>query len=56
MVCNSKEEWGLGVINLKLQNKALLMKNLDKFYSKKDIPWVDLVWEKHYKMIKFLDT
>ena len=48
MVCNSKEG-GLGVINLELQNKALLMKNLDKFYNKKDIPWVDLVWEKHYK-------
>ena len=54
MVCNPKEEGGLGVINLELQNKALLMKNLDKFYNKKDIPWVDLVWEKHYGNGKLL--
>ena len=25
------------------------MKNLDKFYNKRDIPWVKLVWEKHYR-------
>jgi len=25
------------------------MKNLDKFFNRKDIPWVNLVWEKHYK-------
>ena len=25
------------------------MKNLDKFYNRKEIPWVNLVWEKHYK-------
>ena len=49
MVCNSKEEGGLGIINLELQNQALLMKNLDKFFNRKDIPWVNLVWEKHYK-------
>lgn len=49
MVCTSKEEGGLGVINLELQNQALLMKNLDKFFNKKDITWVNLVWEKHYK-------
>lgn len=49
MVCNSKDEGGLGIINLEAQNQALLMKNLDKFYNKKDVPWVKLVWEKHYK-------
>ena len=43
MVCTSKEECGLEVINLELQNQALLTKNLDKFYSKRDIPWVNLV-------------
>lgn len=48
MVCTLREEGGLGVINLELQNQALLMKNLDKFYNKRDIPWVNLVWEKHY--------
>jgi len=47
MVCNSKEEGGLGIINLELQNQALLMKILDKFFNRKDIPWVNLVWEKH---------
>jgi hypothetical protein len=25
------------------------MKNLHKFFNKKDLPWVNLVWEKHYK-------
>lgn len=44
-----KEKGGLGVINLKLQNDALLLKNLDKFYNKKDIPWVQLIWWKHYQ-------
>jgi len=48
LVCRRKEEGGLGVLDLKRQNEALLMKNLDKFYNKKDIPWVTLVWEKHY--------
>lgn len=48
MVCATKEEGGLGVIDLKRHNEALLLKNLDKFYNKKDIPWVSLVWEKHY--------
>jgi hypothetical protein len=24
------------------------MKNLDKFFNKKDVPWVALIWEKHY--------
>ena len=48
MVCTSKKG-GLGIINLELQNQALLMKNLDKFFNRKDIPWVNLVWEKHYK-------
>ena len=49
MVCRTKNEGGLGIINLELQNQALLMKNLDKFYNKKETPWVNLVWEKHYK-------
>lgn len=48
MVCVPKEQGGLGVINLEKHNEALLLKNLDKFFNKKDIPWVSLVWEKHY--------
>jgi hypothetical protein len=46
MVCIPKEG-GLGVIDLKKHNEALL-KNLDKFFNHKDIPWVSLIWEKHY--------
>jgi hypothetical protein len=48
MVCLPKEEGGLGVLNLKTQNEALLLKNLHKFFNRLDIPWVHLVWEKHY--------
>jgi hypothetical protein len=43
-----KRKGGLGIINLKSQNKALLMKHLDKFYNKKDIHWVKLIWNPHY--------
>jgi hypothetical protein len=34
-----KDKGGLGVINLWLQNDALLLKQLSKFYNKEDIPW-----------------
>lgn len=43
-----KEEGGLGVINIEEQNKALLLKNLHKIFNKAQIPWVQIVWEKHY--------
>jgi len=49
MVCAPKIEGGLGVIDIEKQNKALLLKNLHKFFNKADVPWVDLVWEKHYR-------
>jgi hypothetical protein len=39
---------GLGVINLELQNKALLMKNLHKFYNRADTLWVNIIWANHY--------
>lgn len=48
-VCKSKEEGGLGVINLKTKNEALLLKHLIKFFNKDDIPWVALVWESYYE-------
>ena len=48
MVMKPKLKGGLGVINLRLQNDALLLKQLHKFYSKRDIPWVLLVWSKYY--------
>ena len=44
-----KKEGGLGVLNLKTQNEALLLKHLHKFFNRLDIPWVQLVWEKHYR-------
>lgn len=43
-----KDKGGLGIINLRLQNDALLMKHLSKFYNKADIPWVHLVWSRYY--------
>jgi len=43
-----KRKGGLGIINLRSQNKALLLKHLDKFYNKKEIPWVKLIWNAHY--------
>ena len=39
-VMKPKEKGGLGVINLRLQNDAFLLKQLNKFYNKEDIPWV----------------
>ncbi len=48
LVCRPKSKGGLGIINLELQNIALLMKHLDKFYNRKDVPWVNLIWNKYY--------
>jgi hypothetical protein len=42
-----KRKGGLGVINQKSQNVALL-NHLDKFYNRKDIPWVKLIWDTYY--------
>jgi hypothetical protein len=42
-VMQPKEKGGLGVINLRLQNDALLLKQLHKFYNKADTPWVNLI-------------
>jgi hypothetical protein len=43
-----KMKGGLGIKNLLLQNDALLLKQLHKFYSKSDIPWVHQLWFKYY--------
>jgi hypothetical protein len=48
LVCRLKKRGGLGVIRLCVQNEALLMKNLDKFFSKVDLPWVKLLWTQYY--------
>ena len=44
-----KDKGGLGVINLRLQNDALLMKQLHKFYNRMEIPWVQLIWFKYFQ-------
>jgi hypothetical protein len=44
-----KEEGGLGILNLKCQNDALLLNNLHKFYNRVDCPWVDLIWNNYYQ-------
>jgi hypothetical protein len=43
-----KRKGGLRVINPKSQNVALLLKRLDKFYNKREIPWVNLIWNTYY--------
>ena len=49
VVMQPKEKGGLGVLNLQLQNDALVLKSLDKFYNKREIPWVQLVRWKYYQ-------
>lgn len=49
MVCKPKNKGGLGIINLKTQNEALLMKHLYKFYNKYDLPWFKLIWGRYYQ-------
>jgi hypothetical protein len=46
-VCRPKKRGGVGVLNLKLQNEALLMKFLHKLYNKEDTPWVTLLWKSY---------
>jgi hypothetical protein len=49
MVTMPKLKGGMEVIRLRLQNEALLLKNLHKFFSKQDLPWVNLNWDRYYK-------
>lgn len=48
MVTIPKKQGGLGVTNLSTHNDAMLLKYLHKFYTKADIPWVNLIWENYY--------
>jgi hypothetical protein len=48
MMCKPKDQGWQGILNLRMQNQALLMKNLHKFYNHADIPWVNLVWHAYY--------
>jgi hypothetical protein len=47
-VCTPKEKGGLGVINLRVQNTALLLKHMVKFYNGADLPWVKLISQSYY--------
>ena len=49
MVSKPKDKGGLGILNLTIQNEALLLKHLDKFYNKRNIPWVKLIWNAYYR-------
>jgi hypothetical protein len=48
MVTKQNNRGGLGVINLRMQNEPLLIKNLHKFFNKADLPWVKLIWSQYY--------
>lgn len=48
VVCRPKKRGGLGVLNLQIQNKALLLKYIHKFMHKQDTPWVLMVWDAYY--------
>ena len=49
LVCRPKEKGGLGIIDLQTQNQALLIKQLHKFYNRRDVPWVNLIWSTYYE-------
>ena len=49
IVQKPKSKGGLGVMNLRIQNDALLLKQLHKFSSKQNIPWVTLIWNAYYQ-------
>jgi hypothetical protein len=49
MVCMPKKKGGLGILNLKLKNEALVLKYFNKFYNKMDTPWFHLLWNTYYQ-------
>jgi hypothetical protein len=49
LACKPKEDGGLGIVDLRAQNSALLLKFLNKFYNHVNIPWVSLTWSKYYR-------
>jgi hypothetical protein len=48
MVCKPKDNGGLGIVNFHKKNEALLLKNLDEFYNKRETPLVQLIWNSYY--------
>jgi hypothetical protein len=51
IVRRPKDKGGLGVIDLATQNNALLPKQLDKFYRRRNIQRVSLIWNRYYNGI-----
>jgi hypothetical protein len=49
VVCLPKDEGGLGILDIQTQNEALILKHLHKFFNKQCLPWVELIWDKHYR-------
>jgi len=49
MVTVPKQQGGLGIKDLYLQNEALLLKHLHRFYNKVDVPRVNLIWNTYYQ-------
>ena len=48
LICRPKNKGGLRVLNLGVQNMALLLKHLHKFLNRVDLPWVSLIWDTYY--------
>jgi hypothetical protein len=48
MLTKPKDKGGVGIVNFKKKNDALLMKYLDKFYNRANVPWVKLIWSSYY--------
>jgi hypothetical protein len=48
MLNKPKEKGGVGLVNF-LKNDALLMKYLEKFYNKENLPWVQLILSTYYQ-------
>jgi hypothetical protein len=54
LVCKPKKKGGLGVIKLRLQNDTLLMKNLDKFFSRLICHGLNLCGSSTMQMVGYL--
>ena len=48
LICRPKNKGGLGILNLGVQNMALLLKHLHNFLNRRDLPWVSLIWDTYY--------
>jgi hypothetical protein len=44
----SQRKGGLRLKDMRVMNDALLAKHLHKLYNKKDVLWVQLVWNTHF--------